>query len=74
MAGTSLDGILPTNDQKRSRQRCFYAGEHAREMIMSAFPGAVPTDGGFKDDGLLSRKTSSYQRLWTLFKAFKYYF
>ena len=33
-----------------------YAGEHAREMIMNAFPGAVPTDGGFKIDGLLSRK------------------
>ena len=43
-------------DIKRSSSEMLYAGEHAREMIMSAFPGAVPTDGGFKIDGLLSRK------------------
>ena len=61
-------------DIKHSSSEMLYAGEHAREMIMNAFPGAVPTDGGFKIDGLLSRKNSSYQRLWTLFKAFKYYF
>ena len=43
-------------DIKRSSSEMLYAGEHAREMIMNAFPGAVPTDGGFKIDGLLSRK------------------
>jgi len=43
-------------DIKHSSSEMLYAGEHAREMIMNAFPGAVPTDGGFKIDGLLSRK------------------
>ncbi len=40
VAEQSLDGIL-TPDIKRSSSEMLYAGEHAREMIMSAFPGAV---------------------------------
>jgi manganese-dependent inorganic pyrophosphatase len=47
--------FLLTNIRKSSSEIIF-AGDNAEDLITMSFRDAVPTDGGYRIDGLLSRK------------------
>ena len=53
--GVSMVFFLLTNIRKSSSEIIF-AGDNAEDLITMSFRDAVPTDGGYRIDGLLSRK------------------
>ncbi|MBR0373555.1 MAG: putative manganese-dependent inorganic diphosphatase [Mogibacterium sp.] len=53
--GVSMVFFLLTNIRQSSSEIIF-AGDNAEDLITMSFKEAVPTDGGYRIDGLLSRK------------------